>query len=204
MNITEALDDIGYIKSLCKEARDSLYSWKPYFLLFSVIWMAGMLVPSIPGVPSIFSFDGKHWPLLFLIGLVGTWFIKKKTKLPRIPFMMRILIWNWAILFFFSVTVLFWKIGSYSAIHMYNYWTLVVGVAFLMMGVTLQSRIGWIGVGFFGVSFLRESLIFKFWIFTPIHHIETPVIIGKAILGGLLLGLSWWLVSRSKAGATVG
>ncbi|GIQ70481.1 hypothetical protein XYCOK13_33050 [Xylanibacillus composti] len=59
-------------------------------------------------------------------------------------------------------------------------------------------------MGFFGVSFLSKSLILKLWIFTPIHHVETPVFVVKAILGGLLLGLSWWLVSRSKAGATVG
>lgn len=204
MNTTEALEDISYIKSLCKEARDSLFSWRPFFLLFSVIWMAGMLIPSIPGVPTSFSLDGKHWPVLFLIGLVGTWFVKKRTKLPRVPFMMRILIWNWSILFFFAVAVLFWNPGGYLATYMYNYWIMVVGVAFLMTGVTLQSRIGWIGVGFFGVSFLSDSLILRLWIFTPIHHLETPVFVVKAILGGLLLGLSWWLVSRSKAGVTVG
>jgi hypothetical protein len=71
MDQSEALEDISYIKSLCKEARESLYSWKPFFLFFALIWMVGMLIPSIPGITTSFSVDGRssYWSDLLEHGL---------------------------------------------------------------------------------------------------------------------------------------
>ncbi|WP_025026417.1 hypothetical protein [Caldalkalibacillus mannanilyticus] len=208
MNVTKALDDISYIKSLCKEARDNLYVSRPYFLLFAVLWMIGSLIPLIPGITTRFSLDGKHWPLLFLIGLVGTLILKRMKKAEQVPFMMRVLIGNWSLLFVFAVAVLFWSPGGYySSVHMYDFWLMVVGVAYLMTGVTLQTKIGWVGVGFFAVSMLSMNFVLSIWytIFSPAYGTSVePIVFGtKAFFCGILLLVTWWLLNRQKAGARV-
>jgi hypothetical protein len=118
--------------------------------------------------------------------------------------MMKVLIWNWALLFFFAVAVLFWNTGGYTDTHMYNYWMMVVGIAFMMTGVTLRTTIGWLGVGFFGVSMISDAQVYTFLVYVkPFHYVDSPVILAKAIASGLLLLLSWWLINRKKVGVSV-
>jgi len=85
---------------------------------------------------------------------------------------------------------------------------MVIGIAFLMTGVHLQTHIGWIGIGFFGMALVPTDVILKtIYFFLPVRSaivsVETPVFIFKAIICGLLLAITWLLISRPKAGAVV-